>query len=1729
MRKRVIVGMQSMSNPFYDYLARKIDEYFSNSFLLPGDKYHIYFDREQHVSDLLTHLKLLNNWKPFDVKDDNDNIVYKTFCLNYFGVNLVVGSTIDATPDYLTRLRNSVGTEIIGMQDTCFLLIHNSNLDSLIHGMDSFSKEGMPFHTKVVEHDIRKLLATTSLCETEKKTLDFIITNKKVMRSQYEETTLFDFIDVLTVLNRSEINNSDYNSFGLFRDNDMLVATLNDKEFKERIKLNHELFSKVDSIYKNGNIDSELEKYFDDEGVEALSNPSNNWAETEFNNIIISYQKKQNDKGLEYIEGSRQKTQEGLTFWEKSGGESRSKQRIRNFLIFNPDKKKEVNFEINFNDKLNNKYTKVENKVSGVSTETYGSKLKVKIKVDEGESKFFRISYKTETSNKFDFRFAVVEVNETFLKGIQTCYSIVPGKEPYLLISSEENEVVINPAQNHNVTKFIILDGKSSPQVAADTDEKIVIRKEVDNDNEEDTLRFDILINKTKLLFAVQDIIDRPSPITGYSVWKNKIFKREHFHYKIENEKMKIIHGTRETFAQGEFKKNLEREYQLIHSDGLFYQETATGLLYKDIDVPECIKDAYFNLITYFKVNNLLPSLAYMDEEYLSLAEVYINTFINELSKLKNGQLSQMSRNMGLVGTIDRITGEREWLFSPLHPINLSYQIELNKLIGGQELQDELLKTLRGTFLVPHVRYENDKLYKATEQSDSYEWATYVDYNLPRYEGNRSFVNKLVYEKIDEFIEHFKYLFDTDERSPLKINVVNMGDCREILQGILEFYRRQLKKKVGKEQLTPISISIYSNTHETNAFEEIAELAKVEDIEASFDLKLSVDDYLAEEVINIFHEKVTFFSKDAANEIYGYSHLTFYQMKKIEQIADSKMADIPTGISLMGLQSGIPSAFVNGNYLTGFGSKSLPDNLSLLHRLVPRMNALLRVSRNLFSYQDDTAVVTAISTKEKQILDKIYDSTHWVTFVEPRVDLSFFKNDSKNKDLLVIHYSDQYTTSNGLDAITVTRRSKQYQVLIQEFLNSQGVPINDDLTLNIINLFNALNGNWLLRLLAQNNHFPKEKISILSAAKLALAYLWTPDIIWIPISMEEVLRISGGTGLKQADGLFSAKNLRQYGSYSDDLLCIGIEKNDDNTLKIHFCPVEVKIGINNSVQSKAISQVKETYRLLYEFMNSNTPAAMIYRNFFMQLALSNLEKMKIYDVWPEQDLKSAIDHFDQEKLLNDEYILSEELKEVLGVGLVISFKRDVFFAEAKKIENVMYINFPEKTGYNFATKPIEDLKSTLHNGNTSIDKNLLLTNVYKKVANTALKQKVELIESPSNELSSEIKEAGSIHNYEENPLEILFGTNVENGEEVTWSPTSTNKVMHTNTGIIGTMGTGKTQFTKALVAQLKDNSDKNLFKTPIKILIFDYKGDYIKDDFVKATGAKVYDLFHLPYNPLSLFITQPIKPLLPMHTSSTLTDTIGTAFNLGTVQTITLKDLIMDAYASKGILKADSSTWSNPAPTFSDLFQLFSKKDGLKIDSLYAALKELYDTEVFEPDAEKTIPLFDLIEGITVINLSGYNESIQNLVVAITLDIFYNQMQMSGHSRIQGNIREITRMILVDEADNFLSKDFKAIKKILKEGREFGVGTILSTQFLSHFSTNDNDYANYILTWVLHNVSELSNKEIRMIFNTQSKMEEDNIMGQIKKLEKHHSVVKGIDNQPILMRDKAFWELYSNN
>ena len=307
-------------------------------------------------------------------------------------------------------------------------------------------------------------------------------------------------------------------------------------------------------------------------------------------------------------------------------------------------------------------------------------------------------------------------------------------------------------------------------------------------------------------------------------------------------------------------------------------------------------------------------------------------------------------------------------------------------------------------------------------------------------------------------------------------------------------------------------------------------------------------------------------------------------------------------------------------------------------------------------------------------------------------------------------------------------------------------------------------------------------------------------------------------------------------------------------------------------------------------------------------------------------------------------------------------------------------------------------------------------------------------------------------------MNIIFGIDQQNGSTVIWKPNNTDVLFHTNTGIIGTMGTGKTQFTKSLITQLYREQKNNIGDEPLGILIFDYKGDYneSKQDFMKATNATVLKPYQLPFNPLALTKSKVFRPLLPIHTANAFKDTISKVNGLGPKQQDSLFQCIIEAYRRCGIIASDPDTWNNEAPTFEQVYQIYSNDDEIKKnDSLASIMNKLHQFQVFESVPSRTKSLFDILKGVVVIDLSGYDADIQSLVVAITLDLFYTQMQAVGSSKLEDKYRQLTKLILIDEADNFMAEGFPSLKKILKEGREFGVGTILSTQFLKHLTNKE--------------------------------------------------------------------------
>ena len=1736
----MIAEMHNTSSQLYKYVSNLIIGYFRSQKIQPGDRFNLYLENRENIESLYESLRSNQQTTTefFSYTHPEGGEAYSSFSILIEDTKVVVASSISASEDYLTMLRNKVADQKDVFEGTAILILFSGKLDSLLGGSGSLSKEGMPLHyARFKDHIEQDIEASNVLKKHEKQILNAVL-DRKTKSVVEDNNSIFDYEQVVNSLEKGIIDSKDFRSLGLFPQQEL--SSKSGDLFKDLID-NFALYEKFENIFLNGNPASDLEQDLPNHALIRLI--KEDWHEFDYSEIV-KWMDKEKEKAppvFQAINGENLMQ----TIWYKSDGDSVSKKRNVNLIAFNPSLEYPFKINAKFDQSMKKDGLNVRQGSKNITASTSVHSIVIEFKEFDQDNMFSLIEYKdADTEKKYLIKILHLPFDASVISQFEGNFQLNVKKDSSFLQIKESSSLVFNPEGSMQVDEMLALDNAYEITL----DQKLTINYDYSL-AQEDLIHFKVNLSDVVIPVAIKTDFELPKPILGLDVWKEKRVHKLDFKYIKEGTSIKLLFKNNEKIVRDEFRNNLIQEEQIIYSEGYsWFLDAENTILNKEIELNEEIKEAFDKYRNYFKKKKTQPSLVFINDELKDIAFEYVSCFIRNLEELEeNRPLTHQQKNLLWLGVVKERGGEEKIKFSPLHPLNVAYQLQLNEDLKDEEVYNAILKRLSPYNLIPYIEGKPNEIYIPIESSHSPEWLYYTVYLNSKQAVPKTFVSNLVTDKIKDFTSNFEFLFDQSKKSPIKINVINLGDCREVVEGIFDYYRKYLNSNLTKRpsDLLPVEVSIYGSDKIVTKFEELTFYESVDDVERYLGIELKTKNFEKEDLLNVFLDRVKFYSKKQPKgaENYEYSHVTFYQfdVTKTEKSYD-EMSLVKTGLSFNGLMADVSSTARVQNYRTGFGTKDLPENPSELTKLSCLFNSFARVASNGHPYERNKALCTTINYDIKKQLEKLYHDSQWVTYIDPKVDLDFFKESS---DLVIIHYSDQYNNSNGYDAITVSRKTSQYEFVVKEFLEKHQVEFDGQIdTINIINFFNAINGEWLLKLIRQHSQFPREKLSLLSGIKSSLTFLYHPDIIWVPISLEEILRVSGNAGLNMGEGLFSAKNLGAIGSFSDDLLFIGLEMFEDQLL-MHLYPVELKIG-GLGIVKKGIDQGKRTAHLLYEHLQKEGFLSEFYKNFFAKIVLTNAEKMKLFHVWDTQKWNRITEDF-RNDLLNNNFIISNRLNPIIGTFGLIHFGNDVYKRKISINGEFMRVDLQEADGYNFLVKSIDQLIHIFHETETAIDKDCLLLENFSNADRTFFtpvepigeddfmigdddletegQTQSEVIYNASKEIyNDKIDETQLKHNRGEG-IEIVFGNDLNKSNPVIWEPNDTNKVMHTNTGIIGTMGTGKTQFTKSLITQLNENAGKNIGDEKLGILIFDYKGDYIKEDFVSKTNARVLPPYRLPYNPLALDAAENSKPMLPLHTANDLKETIANAFNLGPVQKQRLREVIVEAYEEKGINKALKETWRRTPPTLGNVCDIYLGSEKNAQDSLYAAISNLSEFEIFEPDPSKTQSLYSLIQGVVVINLSGYDESIQNLIVAITLDAFYTQMQRNGHSEIQGHKRQIKKMILVDEADNFLSKNFNSIRKILKEGREFGVGTILSTQFLNHFATSENEYSNYILTWVIHRVNEIKIKEVESLFSLDTRTQKENLIRVIKGLDKHQSIVNLAGSEPILIKDKAFWEL----
>lgn len=1623
--------------------------------------------------------------------------------------------------NFISHLRDEVAGQQGPLKGSALLVIHNSMLDTLINSAEDVAQPGAVWHAEVIKESMKSLINEYD---------DSYEVSECLLEHRFKQilddgATMFGFVELYKALLDGDLQ---FHELGLLEDKAILSWSGKQEQINQRLDKNKKLYEKLDFITHHfpNELDEKLaEMNFSEKFIN--KNFGGEKPELWRTELELSDCFQEQAKNLaNELELETETLKQGELI-SRNKSDSKTGMRDRQLILVLEPEQTEFNLELSFlGGKIEKKQCVIQhNKVDDInvaSPDNMGgkrSRVKVSGTFNQQPLYFSLVLKREKTAERFKFRVLVLPANEFYLDSFRHCYLIEPNKNR-ITLQTEDNSFVIAEQGSKALLEEIgdVFDTANTSEIDF---EQVA--------NESDRLHFIVKSSHSSLTFNVEGAIATDSLTLPLLLDQDRfvrLYQNDYFgtFKRSEGKLAKIILDNKEVAPKGRRLTLLQWEAELVDKQLLTKKlDEEANLHLQDIEAEyPALHLAYRALFDYCIEKKTLPSISGWGSEFRALVSNVVDTYLEAIEQI--GIDVMLSKEQKRLVNIGFAHYNDEELLTPFHPLNLGYFLNLANNIEADEqgsfkgLPKVTINRLNAQGLLPFVYHPiHGFAYNQLEKENCF-WLKLV----PQQETSYAYVRKLVKEKVGEFKDAFSALFNAGARSTLIINSVNNQQNHELFLGLVDYVKTQ------EDKVCQIHVNLYDDKLTFTEFDKFAETASYDEIKALYELDKGAIREQADAIIDLLRTRLTYSKfENRKTDEQAYAHLSFFRNNNKVEPTDVNVAEELSGVVCHGLLAGEAAANKEDSYFTGFGLKNV-DTSQLPHlRVAKSLASLIKPSRKSNEQHSlSKSMALAVSDSFKTLLERSYQSSIWTTIIDPKVTLDFFEN---AKDLVLIHYSDNYTNSVNYDAITVSKQTDLYKKVLEQ---DEG---------GITEEFNAFNGEWLLKMIKadgdarKNENDRKEKKGIIGAYKFVNCLLAKSDITWVPLSVAEMIRVAGNIGLKMSDSDFS-RHVQGYksGLISDDVLFVGFKNQ-----QMYLLPLEVKTGVKQT-HNKGVQQAKELKRYLTEdILGRQDFAGGLYRGLFIRQVLMQVDKYKLYNLYQDDYFTDFINQ--REWWLQGDYSIAE-INNYPDGFLVSHVENETFFeAEFTEVENILKIQLPISYLRGFVSTPLQELMHEVCPEKLChIPEQYLLgdsTNRVKVVENT-----IEITNGKEAEISSH--QSVDYHKYEPNyanvadgdlgktpseipsksasdTLKVLIGHNVQNEQPVLWEPTNTAKFMNTNSGIIGTMGTGKTQCTKSVVTQLHRNQDNNVDGKPIGILIFDYKSDYVDDKFLTATNGKKFNLHKLPYNPLSLFGD---TPMLPVHTARGFSETMGKAFGLGQKQTLKLRKLIGEAYDLAGIKKADPSTWNKPAPTIADVWALFEESEPTE-DSLYAALESLYELEIFETDITKCTSLYELVDGITVVELAGYPSEIQNLVVALTLDLFYSQMQKQGKPEVQGDFRQVTKLLLVDEADNFMSQNFPSLRKVLKEGREYGVGVILSTQDITHFKTGENDYSAYILSWIVHRVGQIKNQDIKSIFNKDDKADQEQLMKSIRELDKHYSLYVDGDKKVQKIKDKAFWEL----
>ena len=1717
-----------MSKSFYNYIVNELlVSWFNENKPAKGSRFCMVVENDKHRKGIIDALKEKSDpitingiYEGSDIEEEE----YSTYAFKIASglPKLIIGDDCSANEDYLTTLRNSVGQQGKYENYGIIYILSKSILSSLITASMNLEGQGGPLYPRYIVERIKKDFDIKLFKDVEKIYLTKHLESVSELISD-GTANMFDFESTMTVLGAESMKGL-FNSLEMFEDRAIYdTINISDKEMEERAEKNKTLYSKISAIMSDDEDDKtkELEKFLDEKVSKKIARAKeDSWKRTDIQELLDSVERKASTECLHLQDVSlANSTKDVELVWNYTGKLGKAS---KNYIVV-CDQSTSDNQEIILTFNKN---------VGAVPKPFKSSGHKVIVPISEKPITCQVGLY----DNHHDFYILSLPCDSSLFKEIRNHFSL--NKKGEILVKVPDEYLTISFGKGQNEIELA-----TPPKWIWSENEKLVIP--IESEDEHDTIEFYIDLGKKTQKITLKLNVAKPVPPLGPDSFPLKTI-----HKGIDRDGVpfkKVTDGEIERGIFGFWRPFLEWEQIFIENRCIAIELEHNELTQQDDSLPQQlnidnkVRETLYAIYQYFEQKETIPSLCPLDDELRKLYKNYCDAVLNAIATIPVGQsMSKHTHNLTRLGTL--YNGDKFYL-SPFHPIMVAYVLEYDSLSNGEDAP-YAKKLLTPFYLIPYLTYKSTPMrpYSNSQLEDIRNWLIFEKADSKQQERANDVTTNMVKGKMLEFIKNFDYLFQNKE-CPIVISAIGLSDDSNLIKGVVEFIKTQHSKGVQRIELHEYVDDIKGETF----FERLNRLDSLDSIERELknigieklDLK---GEYTSQDIIHQLFTRMSFYKHDinkCNNEI-AYCHIAFYQMNTGSEYVTPSTNETRTELAMNGLIS-IPSTLQkDGVYYIGFGSKGVNNPDGFVHPMAMAYNNIYGNEKNGGSntYSLSTGVTKKFAFKHSQLLDSIYKNANWVTFLNPEVDINFFYQ----QDLYVVHYTDQVSINAKYDSITVTKHVGLYENLLkksyEKYTLSQSLFPRFNETMK--NYFNCLNGSWMLRLVNQTEGKVREKMSLVATSIVMERFLQrNTGLIWVPISLDEILRVTGEIGLKM-DGIFTKKTLGIKGVMSDDLLMIGLDATVTNHPTLYFYPIEVKASNSTSFADKGAKQVCHTWKQFKEHLFAKDDfETKIYRTFFASQFLANAEKLSANNLMNITNY-NAVESC-RFALLNLKWNIQEILPlQKMGVAAVVSFFGTAARSMTTRLTEgipICEIHFSERECFEFVADPSNAVLGLLQDDDVTIDNDAQIVlsspegiHIQQEEAKSLFEQDIEDDEN-SDEKDNNLETTANSHiNSDEvitnmtstvEPIQIVVGSVKGRAQKITFEPNNTKMVSHPNMGIIGTMGTGKTQFARSVIAQFSKESVHNIGGKAVGMLVFDYKGDYKDKEFLDAVGGSCYK-FNYPFNPLKLVVNDEVAGMnLPAITADRIADSFAKAYGLGLKQQSNIKQVIIDTYKDAGITK-DPSTWENSVPTMEQVIEKYFEMYDAN-DKAYALFDKLRDYTIFTTDNSNCVSLFEWLNSVRVIDLTLYPDDTKKVIVSLILDLFYAEMRQLGGSKQKDGFRELRAMIMVDEAHQFLKKDFNSFRSIISEGRMFGVGMILSTQNVSDFKTSKEDYSQFILSWVIHHVNSISKAEIANIFGANDP-NSDRYMDFINKAKLFESVCK-IGSKIDGIRDLPFFEL----